>query len=183
MLLALGGLLAGHLASYFFVAPDAHERAELLARTGHGGHGLFPTIALAASFAAVIGLFSQGLRVRRPTTLVAGRGRLTAVLWAAQTAGFVVLETWERGHGVPGVLELAHEPAFLTGLVAQLLVAVIAATVVRLVRATADALLRLFSPQVENSSAPVFSAGAPARPRASVARAAWNLRGPPAPAF
>lgn len=179
VLLALGGLLAGHVASYFVVAPDAHERAELLAVTGHAQHGVFGTLALAATFAAVIGIFMQRIRARRgPST---SRLRVAALLWGIQTAGFVVLETSERGHGIAGVAELLHEPAFLIGLVAQLVVALVATAIVLLVRATAAALLRLFSVPAGASEAPVFPDRSVARPRDSVARSAWNLRGPPSP--
>lgn len=182
-LLALGGLLAGHLASYFVVAPDAHERAELLAVTGHAAHGPFATLALAASFAALIGIFSQRLRARRDRgALALSRPRLAAVLWTVQTAGFVALEAWERGHGPAGVVELLGEPAFVAGLVAQLVVALVATAVVLLVRATADAILRLLVRRDDAVAAVVPFARTEPRPRTSVARAAWNLRGPPSPA-
>lgn len=180
VLLALGGLLAGHVASYFVVAPDGHERAALLATTGHSGHGAFGTLALAATLAAVIGLFMQRLRSRRGRS--SSRARVATLLWGLQTAGFVALETWERAHGIAGVAELVHEPAFLIGLVAQLVVALVATAVVLLVRATAAALLRLLSPPSPGSESPVFPIVSATRPRGSVARAAWNLRGPPSPA-
>ncbi|HEX2195287.1 MAG TPA: hypothetical protein VHJ76_00045 [Actinomycetota bacterium] len=182
VLLALAGLLAGHVASYFVVAPDAHERAELLAVTGHGEHSLFGTIALAAGFAAVIGLFMQ--TVRRRCNRTAGRpsrAGVATLLWAVQTCGFVALETWERGHGLAGISELVHEPAFVIGLVAQVVVALVAAAVVLLVRASAVAWLRRFAPPATETEATVFPESRGSRPRDSVARAAWNLRGPPSP--
>ena len=181
-LLALGGLLAGHVASYFLVAPDAHERAALLASTGHSDHGSFPTLALAATFAAVIGLFMQRVRARcdrggpQPS-----RAQVTLLLWAVQTLGFVALETWERGHGIAGAAELVHEPAFLLGLVAQVVVALVATGIVLLIRATVDALLRLFVPAAGRSATRSFFVTSESRPRRSIARSAWNLRGPPAP--
>ncbi|HYO61328.1 MAG TPA: hypothetical protein VEU29_05465 [Actinomycetota bacterium] len=183
VLLALGGLLSGHVVSYFVVAPDAHERADLLASTGHSGHGGFATIALAAVFAAVIGIFMERMRARwdRRGSDVA-RARVAALLWGVQTSGFVVLEAWERGHGVAGVAELLHEPAFLIGLVAQLVVALVAVAIVLLIGATVDALLRLFRGLATEGEAPQFPAASTPRPRASVAREAWNLRGPPSPA-
>lgn len=182
VLLALAGLLAGHLASYFVVAPDAHERAELLAVTGHSEHGLFGTMALAAGVAAVIGIFMQSVRRRcRRSGGSASRARVATLLWAVQTAGFVALETWERGHGLAGIHELVHEPAFLIGLVAQLAVALVATALVLLVRATAEALLRLFAAPAGETEPAIFPASATSRPRKSVARAAWNLRGPPSP--
>lgn len=183
VLLALGGLLAGHAASYFVVAPDAHDRAELLARTGHSAHGDFATLAMAATFAAVIGLVSSCVRARcRPRRSTLSRARVAGLLWVLQTAGFVALETWERGHGLGGAVELVTEPAFLVGLIAQALAALAATAIVLLVRATVAALLRLFvvphgAAQPLASRSIVFR-----RPRSSISRAAWNLRGPPSPA-
>lgn len=183
MLLALGGLLAGHLASYFVVAPDAHERAALLAGTGHGQHGAFATLALAATLAGVIGIFMDRLRARRGRgALTLSRTRLASILWAVQTTGFAALETWERGHGFFGVAELLHEPAFLVGLAAQALVALVATALVLLVRATVDALLRLLAAPRDAAGTPVSFPRTQSRARASVARSAWNLRGPPAAA-
>ena len=92
------------------------------------------------------------------------------------------LEAWERGHALSGVAELIHEPAFLVGLVAQVLVAAVATAIVLLVRATVDALLRLLAPLVEASATRGFPAIPSHRSKDSVARAAWNLRGPPSPA-
>lgn len=177
-LLALGGLLAGHLVSYFVVAPDAHQRARLLAVTGHSDHSAFGTLALAATFAAVIGLFMQRMRSRCDRG--AARPRIALALWGVQTLGFVLLETWERGHGLAGALDLVHEPAFLIGLVAQLVVALAATAVVLLIRATVDALLRRFAPAPGRTPI-TFVVSVVARARDSVARSAWNLRGPPSP--
>lgn len=182
-LLALGGLLAGHMASYLVVAPDPHERAELLALTGHSQHGAFGTAALAATLAAVIGLAAHRVRARsRGRASPIRRARVAALLCALQIAGFVALETWERGHAVAGAAELLHEPAFLIGVVAQLVVALAATAVVLLVRATVDALVRFFAAFASESETPGFSATPSLAPRYSLARAARNLRGPPSPA-
>lgn len=183
VLLALGGLLAGHVASYFVAAPDPHARAELLAVTGHSQHGWFGTLALSATFAALIGLASHGLRVRYRAAPAISRGRVAGLLWAMQTAGFVALETWERGHGILGAADLLHEPAFLIGLLAQAVVALAATAIVVLVRATVAALLRLFAVPSSETGVPAPPSGAPVTVRGSVARAAWNLRGPPSPAL
>jgi hypothetical protein len=182
VLVALAGLLAGHAASFFVVAPDPHERAELLALTGHSPHSAFATLALAAAFAGLIGIVMQRVRTRWAADPAASRARVATLLWAAQTAGFVVLETWERGHGAEGIADLWGEPAFLVGLVAQLAVALIGTALVVLVRATVDALLRLFAAPADESSAPVLPSTTRVSAPPSVARAAWNLRGPPSPA-
>lgn len=184
VLLALGGLLAGHVVSYFVVAPDSHERGRLLELTGHSQHSAFGTVALAATFAALIAIAFQIVRRSRGVGYrpVVGRVRVGTILWFVQTAGFVALETWERGHGPSGIAELLNEPAFLIGLVAQLLVAIVATVLVLLVHATVGALLRGFVSPAEAPQGPLFSSQPLDRPRESIARAAWNLRGPPSPA-
>ncbi len=183
VLLALGGVFAGHAASYFVVAPNGHDRGRLLELTGHSQHSAFGTVALVATFAAVIAIVLQIVRSRRGGSRPAmGRTRVAVILWIVQTAGFIALETWERGHGAAGFADLLNEPAFLIGLVAQLLVAVAATALVLLVHATVRALAGRFVATSEASAAPVFSATSVGRPRESVARAAWNLRGPPSPA-
>jgi hypothetical protein len=182
-LLALGGLLAGHMVSYFVVAPDAHERADLLAATGHSQHPTFATVALAALIAGVIGIVTHLVRGRFSQTVASvPRARIAVTLWALQTTGFAGLEMWERGHGLAGAAELLHEPAFLIGLAAQVVVALVAAAIVLLVSATVEAFLRLFLPPRNVSDAPPFTTVTACFPRTSVSRAAWNLRGPPSPA-
>jgi hypothetical protein len=178
----MGGLLAGHLVSYFVVAPDAHARAELLAVTGHSDNGAFVTLTLAATFAAVIGLVMQSVRSRCDRGTQPSRTNVALLLWAIQTLGFVLLEVSERGHGIAGMSELVHEPAFVIGLLAQLVVALVATAIVLLIRATVDAVLRLLA--TPRAAGPRLDAGtsAESRARRSVSRAAWNLRGPPSPA-
>jgi hypothetical protein len=182
VLVALSGLLAGHAVSYVVAAPDPHERAALLAVTGHSQHGAFGTLALAAGVAALIGIVMQRVRTRAVAAAPLSTGRVAVLLWAAQTAGFVLLEAWERGHGVAGAAELAGEPAFLIGLGAQLAVALVATALVVLVRATVDALLRLLTPPAEETPTSLFLCAPGLRAPRSVARSAWNLRGPPSPA-
>ncbi len=179
-LLAFGGLLGGHALSYFAVAPDGHTRAELLRATGHGSHDFFVTWGLAAAAAGFIGIIGAHLRSGwesgcREHSIP----RTGSLLWVMQTAGFVLLEATERGYGLHDLGELLHEPGFLLGLVAQAVVALVAAGLVFLLRASVDAIRRLLAaPEgaatVRPQRLPAFYAFA-----SSVARAAWNLRGPP----
>ena len=176
--LAFAGLVAGHWFSYLIVAPSAHARQELLEATGHGSHDLLVTLGLAAGVAALIAMVASHLRNReasRSTRPV----RSALWLWLIQTVGFVALEASERVHGLHELSTLIHEPAFLVGLLAQAVVALVAAFVIWALRATVDAILRLLClPSSREEPLP-----APLRVRAyirsSVARAAWNLRGPP----
>lgn len=178
-LLAFGGLLAGHFLGYVAAAPDSHARADLLAATGHGSHGLLVSLGTAAALAALIGLVFRQLRGRanseRSLGSLMGQG---LILWVLQSVGFTVLEILERG-GPSHAAHLLHEPAFLLGFAAQLVVAALAVALVWLLSLTVDALLRLLTrPASEAAPLPTRIVSAP-EPRVAIARRAWNLRGPP----
>lgn len=97
VMLALAGVGPGHVAEYLLLAPDAHERHDLLARTGH--HYL-PFALHAGAFAALVGLslvfllaFQRGLRRTG--------NRRSRVCWkrllpAVQVLAFLALEVGER---------------------------------------------------------------------------------------
>ena len=179
-LLAFAGLLGGHLLSYAIVAPHGHERAELLRTTGHGLPDLFGPLAIAALLGAVVG--SIGLHLRSATRDRGARGgpRTVVILWALQTLGFVLLESSERALSAHPVGELLHEPAFLVGLVAQLVVALAGSLLITALRRTADAIRRLLAwvPPVE-ATATAGSTPATSAPRQNLRHFAWSLRGPP----
>lgn len=180
-LLAFGGLVGGHFLGYLAAAPDAHARVDLLAATGHSSHGVLMSLGAAAMIAAVIGLVFRQVRGRGPSERsCAGVLRAGAILWVLQSVGFTVLETFERG-GLAHAAHLLHEPAFLLGLAAQLVVALLAVALVWLLSLTVEALLRLLTrPAPEAAPIPNRIVSAP-HPRVAIARRAWNLRGPPRP--
>ncbi len=96
LLVALGGLGAGHVAEYLLLAPDAHERRHLLVRSGHG---YLPSALAAATFLAFLGLAVVFVTsVRRG--LSRGQQRSprpwSHALPAAQVLAFVALEVGER---------------------------------------------------------------------------------------
>lgn len=178
--LAFAGLLAGHFLGYLAAAPDAHSRADLLASTGHGSHGLLESAGLAAGLAALIALVAMQVRGRDQAP--AGGGSMVKVgllLWVLQCAGFTALELFERGGLAHGLGHLAQEPAFILGLVAQIVVALLATSLIWLLVATVDALLRYLTRRTRRSTSLslVFVTRRGSAP--SVARRAWNLRGPP----
>jgi len=178
--LAFAGLLAGHFLGYAAAAPDAHVRGRLLAATGHGSHDVLVSIGVAAALAAAIGAIVHQVRTRGRARGATGSViRLGAVLWSLQSVGFVALETMERGLSAHAVEHLVHEPAFLLGLAAQLLVAVVAALVVWLLGITVAAILGLLA-RPDFAPVPVaFRPASIARAPLGITRRAWNLRGPP----
>lgn len=107
-LLAVGGMATGHWLSYVVAAPDAHDRAELLAETGHGVWGpLALGTAMALFAAAATTLFLRAIRTRCSV-----RGRLynhAPRLIALQCGLFVAVEALER------VMSQAHGAAVLAG--------------------------------------------------------------------
>jgi hypothetical protein len=122
--LAWAGMVAGHLLAYAIVYPRPHHRMEHLVATGHGTLPLHAICALSCAPAvlAVVAL----LRLRGRTT-----PRPTARWLAAiQILGFVLVESIERGSSAGSIL---GEPAFLLGLVLQVVIALVAAGLVRVV--------------------------------------------------
>jgi hypothetical protein len=146
-LLAVGGLawvgmVAGHLLAYTLVYPQPHHRMQHLAATGHGTLPLYAICALSCAPAvlAVVGV----LRLRRrPDPLPTARWLATV-----QVLGFVLVETVERGSSAASIL---REPAFLFGLILQVVIALLAAGLVRVVT---KAVSKLVSRPRGNGKAP-----------------------------
>ena len=118
--LAAGGVLAGHGVTYAIVHPDAHERAGVLAATGHAylhlveGPGLIVTVASAFS-AVLVGFGRLGPSRDRGSTF----RRFAAI----QIGAFAAIELGERvgsGAGIGGQADLR---LLATGLSVQLVLA------------------------------------------------------------
>jgi hypothetical protein len=178
--IVLAGAQLAHAVDYWLIAPDAHERAELLDGTGHGYFSYLPfAVALLAglalaSFAAV--------------SWDARRGGRAAVLdrWPLALlplATFVVQEHLERYlHDGTFPWSAVVEPTFLVGFVLQIPFALAAYFVARLLLRVADAIGRARRDRIAPRPA-----GLGALAPASVALARRNplagghpSRGPPA---
>jgi hypothetical protein len=139
--LVLGGAQLAHAVDYWLIAPDGHERSELLAGTGHGYFSYLPFAVallgglLVAAFVAV--------------SWDAGRGGTAAPLdrWPLALlpfATFVLQEHLERHlHDGAFPWHAAGDPTFALGLVLQIPFAVAAYFAARLLLRAADALGRL----------------------------------------
>ena len=161
--LSLGGLFGAHSLAFAFAAPHVHDRAELLAETGHGS--LIPV-----AIAVVTSLLLAFLR-----TSGSGWSQLAFL----QVCGFVALEGAER-IGAHGFQELFVEPVFYLGLVLQLVVSLLAIALVRAAKTVAR-LLSSASPFARRAVRPTFAFVSSIRYVSKVASEAWNLRGPPSP--
>lgn len=109
---AVAGLFAGHFLLYRLVAPNALQRAYLLASTGHAYLPTALTLGVGLAAVAAVGTLVAGFR-RAHGGGTRAQGLLVAVVAPAlaQSAAFIVLEVTER--------RLAGAP--LTGLLGPLL--------------------------------------------------------------
>jgi hypothetical protein len=152
---AWAGLVLGHLLAYALAYPGQATRRAHLAGTGHGWLDVV-TLSLLAVVPAVIAL----------TVVRSLRDGSTGTTWtrlaALQVPAFLLIEVAERGASIDRALT---DPAVLLGLALQLVVAAVAAL-----------LLRGFSRAV----AAVAARGRPATPRSAkaLARPAPDLAPP-----
>lgn len=128
---ALGVLLA-HCAAFLIVEPDAHLRHELLTEKGHT-YGTGVGLALfVAGLASLVWNSIHASRIRSMSDVFRAVAPKLAFL---QVVGFVLLEGAERllSSGSPSALaELAAEPVFAIGIVAQVVVSIVGAVVMAL---------------------------------------------------
>lgn len=173
--LAVGAAQAAHEFDYRLVVPDAHERAHLLAATGHEYFSAYPLLAAAALAALVLGLAGR----------IAGGGASTA-RWpfAALPFGvFALQEPLERAlHS--GALDLSSfaEPTFAVGLALQIPFAALAWALARLLLQAADAVaavLRRSPPRSYGAAAPLLLPASVHLPRRAPLACALAGRGPP----
>lgn len=154
------GLMLGHRLAYALDAPHAHERDEILRATGHAYLPYATRVALLAGAIGLVALFLARLTRREPGTAF---GRDWARLAAVQTTAFVIMEVAERLLSGATLADLAHGPLLPIGVGAQLVLALIGATILRSTVRAADAVA-----QLDRSSAPP----APAARTVALARVA-----------
>lgn len=136
-LLSLLGIIGGHYATFWLMAPDGHARSGLLATTGHGSWTLpaymATALAVALTFSALGGRLHQ-------------RSRLLAapILIGIQCLGFAALEVAERSvaHGL--ALGILNDTALWLGIAIQLVIAIVAPLLFRFVGRSIERLLARF---------------------------------------
>jgi hypothetical protein len=178
LLVALGGVLAGHALTYRLVAPAAHARETLLASSGHAYLAYANDVALILALSAIATMF-LGRLLRRADGLP-DRNALMLRLAVFQTAAFAAMEGLERVTAGDPLSGLLHHGLLPVGLAAQVVLALAIAHVIRWLLRAADTLAeRLAQPRLVRSDA--FPVAAPARVDRirSIARSAVGLRGPP----
>ena len=176
---ALAGSAAAHGLAYHLVEPDAHERAHLLAASGHGYLGQLRVLAAAAVALVLAGFVRQAA--------LAARGREAPgpplVVALVPPLAFVLQEHLERAlHDGAFPAGALFEPTLLVGLALQLPFALLALAVARLLVRAAAALGRLLAapPRVRARPRQRPPSASPVPPAALPFTAA--ARAPPAPA-
>jgi hypothetical protein len=177
--LVLAGAQLAHVVDYWLVAPDAHERAELLAGTGHDYFSYFPFVVALAGGLVVIGfVWVTGEAHRGRSTVPFDRWPLALL----PLATFVLQEHVERyAHDGAFPWHAITAPTFALGFVLQIPFAIAAYVAARLLLRAAEAVGRLFQKR-PRSWQPVGAALVPSivdLPPTAALAGGHPARGPP----
>ena len=170
-LLSVAGTCAGHYLSYLVAAPDPHHRAELLEATGHAGESPFLVVAIAALLATCIAALSGRARDRAPRFL-----SVLGSLVLMQIFAFVGIEVVERVTVHASLTDSLVEPVFVLGLVAQVVVAILGALIVRGLHVAASTVT--VHPPTRSFVTTVLFPRSDSVPSLGIHRL-WPARGPP----
>ncbi len=177
---AVAGLLLGHALSYAIAIPDPYHRDLVLDRTGHGYLPLLAEAALILLLAGVAAAVARALSDRRSERTDRFVG-LAGLLACVQVSAFVGQEVLERVVAGVSLGDLAHDHLLSIGSVVQVVVAIGAAGLLRLLARTSSRLAdvvrsRVEQPRPEHATVlPVVSI----RPARLLLVSAANVRGPP----
>lgn len=179
---AVAGLYAGHFLLYRLVAPNALQRAYLLASTGHAYLPAALTLGVGLAAVAVVATFLAGFR-RAHGGSTQAHGLLVAMVVPAlaQSAAFLVLEVVERafaGAPLTGLLG----PLLPIGVLLQLVVGALGGLALfGLERAgeRTGALVAARPRQPRHPARAHRRAAAPQRSLRPLAAEAFGIRGPP----
>jgi hypothetical protein len=128
MPLAVVGTLAGHSVGYWAAVPDEHERAHVLASSGHGYLQYAPLVLALCGALAALGFVAQALDAFRGRD-TRGGAQIKLVAALAPTA-FVLQELIERYvHDGHLHWQLVVSAPFLLGLATQVPFALLAAAI------------------------------------------------------
>ena len=176
---AAAGLVLGHALAYLIAIPDPHQRAFALQRTGHA---YLPAVDQAVLMLVVAGMAAVVVRAFAHTGDRTERfGRLARVLVVAQTSAFAAQEVLERLVSRAPLGGLAHDHILVTGIAVQVVVAVVAASILWLVARTATRLAAVVAARTRLPRIRVvFALPVTARrPHAPLFATASSVRAPP----
>jgi hypothetical protein len=136
----------GHSIAYLIVAPQGRSRAMLLAGTGHGYRSTFAAAEIVLGLLAVTTFvarrFDRGLHRRRRPASGEPWAWVAARLSVLQVAIFALQEVLERKVVGSPLGELIGDRLLLVGILAQVVVAIAAATLLVLLGRAAEAVGR-----------------------------------------
>jgi len=180
--LAATGVVAAHLIAYLVAVPDPHHRELVLEATGHGNWSIVSAVALGA---LVVGLLRFAVRD------LGGEGHDAAArtppFWAIslrlaslQVGGFVVLEMLERIGARESIVGLVSQPAILIGVILQIAIACLGASLLILFARVVGAVLgRQREPSRGDATTRPLPVSRDGAPRLAVGTGGGTLRGPP----
>ena len=174
--LAGAAMVLAHWIAYVIAVPDSHSRAHVLSSTGHDYWLYLAAVALAA------GAFGIGAFVRaRLADGTSNSFRFAAArLVALQVIAFLGLELAERLASGHGVMDLVGEPVIAIGVLAQIVVGLLGAVLLRGV-ARVVARIRAARCRASISTAAVtYCPSSVAAPVVALSSGGLGLRGPPA---
>ena len=181
--LALGASQGAHWLAYRLVAPDAHERAQLLAETGHAYLAAVPALAGVAGALVLAALAGRASVAARGSDSGSHRQLAAWPFALVPVVAFVLQEHVERlAHEGAVPLHAYAERSFLVGLALQLPFGAAAYLLARLLLAAAAHAGRLLAapPRARAAAAPALRARAVVQAPPAAAHAAPGLgRGPP----
>ena len=177
---AVAGLLLGHALSYAIAIPDPHHRDLVLERTGHGYLPLFAEAALILLVAGVAAMVARALGGRGPERTERSTG-LAGLLICVQVSAFVGQEVLERVVAGMPLGDLAQDHLLSIGLLVQVVVALCAAGLLRVLSRGSSRIAEVLGAHVDpprparGGVVPV----ATTRLAGSLLASAANVRGPP----
>ena len=143
--LAAGGVLVAHALNYMLVLPQAHERHDVLATTGHGHLAVVEFVV--SAFAVTAGVLAVAHGFHLGVRDSAGRHRPlrreVALVTALQSTAFVALELTERW--AAGSTGRAFGIILGLGLALQPLVALVGVLLARLLAKLGEQLAQLLT--------------------------------------
>jgi len=184
--LAVIGTLAGHSAGYRAAVPDAHERAHVLASSGHGYLQYAPLFVSLCAALAALGVVATAIAAVRGRDATGG-ARQIAFVGALAPVAFMLQELIER-YAYDGSVHwgLLVSGPFLVGLATQLPFGLLAAAIAFALASAAHRVglaIRAARPPGRRSIAISFLTWLSADlPREAVLARGYAGRGPPLPA-
>jgi hypothetical protein len=177
---AAAGLVLGHALAYLIAIPDPHQRAFALQRAGHA---YLPALDQAVMMLAIAGVAAIVVRAfaRKGDGATERFGRVATLLVVVQTSAFAGQEVLERLVSNAPLGDLLHDRILVTGMIVQVLVAIVAAAVLWLLartssRLAATSVIRVRLPRDHSVLALTVT---PVRPHALLFATACSIRAPP----